>query len=137
MKKIGTVYKESVFIRVSSTAGSSAILLYIINRLYLKNLFEWTFIQHYFNDVLAGVLIVAMANVFAVIGGQRRLLLISFVRILVFTFVCGVFWEYVTPLYLAYSVSDPLDVFAYMVGGTLYWGIIRLMQHKVSANRKG
>lgn len=137
MKKIERMYKESMLVQVSLLTGSSVLLLYIINRLFLKNMLEWTFIQHYFNDVLAGMLIVAIVNVLAVIGNQHRLLLISFLRLLIFTCICGLFWEYVTPLYLPYSVSDPFDVLAYMSGGALYGCILRIMQHQIRANKKG
>lgn len=30
---------------------------------------------------------------------------------------CGLFWEYVTPLYLPRSVSDPWDILAVLLGG--------------------
>lgn len=31
--------------------------------------------------------------------------------------VCGLFWEYITPLYLPRSVSDPWDILAALLGG--------------------
>ena len=31
--------------------------------------------------------------------------------------VCGLFWEYITPLYLPRSVSDPWDILAVLLGG--------------------
>ena len=34
-----------------------------------------------------------------------------------FPLACGLFWEYVTPLYLPCSVSDPWDVLAVWLGG--------------------
>ena len=37
------------------------------------------------------------------------------------------FWEYVTPLYRKKSVSDWLDVFAYVLGGITYWFIVRMI----------
>ena len=112
--------------QISVLTGIATPLLYIVNRFYLKNILDWLFIQHYFNDILAGMLIVAIVNAMAILGNQRRLLLINLVRILLFTFMCGVFWEYVTPLYLTYSVSDPFDIAAYMFGGILYWSIIQV-----------
>ena len=32
---------------------------------------------------------------------------------------CGLFWEYVTPLYPPRSVSDPWDILAVWLGGTV------------------
>ena len=34
---------------------------------------------------------------------------------------CGLFWEYAAPLFVTGSVSDPLDLIAYVVGGLAYW----------------
>ena len=34
-----------------------------------------------------------------------------------FPLACGLFWEYVSPLYLPCSVSDPWDVLAVWLGG--------------------
>ena len=130
IKKAFSSYKKSKLIQVSLLIGTTALLLYIVNRIYLKGVLNWVFVQHYFNDVLAGMVIVAFVNILAVLGNQRRLLLIRFFRILLFTSVCGLFWEYITPLYLSYSVADPLDVLAYMSGGVLYWGIIRITTKK-------
>ena len=130
IKKVFTSFKKSKLIQWSLLVGTAALLLYIVNRLYLKGVMDWLFIQHYFNDVLAGMVIVAFVNILAVLGNQRRLLLIHIFRILLFTFFCGVFWEYVTPLYLSYSVADPFDVLAYMTGGMLYWAVIRIAIRK-------
>ena len=34
-----------------------------------------------------------------------------------FLLLCGLFWEYVTPLYRPGAVSDPWDLAAYVLGG--------------------
>ena len=111
---------------MSFSAGFGALLLYILNKFYLRDLLNWSFGKYYLNDVLAGLLIVGIVNILSIYGNQRRLLLIRLPRILVFTFLCGVFWEYITPLYLHYSISDPFDVVAYMFGGFCYWIVIRM-----------
>lgn len=38
--------------------------------------------------------------------------------------LCGLFWEIVTPIYVNYSVGDPIDIIAYMFGGFVYWAIM-------------
>lgn len=38
---------------------------------------------------------------------------------------CGLFWEYLTPLFRKNTVSDIFDVLAYMVGGLIYWMFAR------------
>jgi hypothetical protein len=126
MNKIYHLFKTSKLMRISFFAGCGTFLVYILNKFYLRDLLNWSFSKNYLNDVLAGILIVGIVNVLSIIGNQRRLLLISLPRILIFTFLCGVFWEYVTPLYLHYSISDPHDVAAYMFGGFCYWILVCL-----------
>ena len=45
-------------------------------------------------------------------------------------FCCGVFWEYVTPLFRVETVSDPFDILTYIVGGILYWLLSMCIIHK-------
>ncbi|MBU9720884.1 MULTISPECIES: hypothetical protein [Bacillaceae] len=66
-------------------------------------------------------MIVAITNICILMGKQYKLYLYNLKRILLFTLIVGVFWEYITPLYYSSSVSDPWDVVAYMFGGVLYW----------------
>ncbi|WP_210469302.1 hypothetical protein [Sporosarcina sp. 6E9] len=126
LNKIYHLFKTSKLLRLSFSAGFGAFSLYTLNKFYLRDLLNWSFGKYYLNDVLAGLLIVGIVNILSIYGNQRRLLLIKLPRILVFTLLCGMFWEYVTPVYLHYSVSDPFDVAAYMFGGLCYWIIIRM-----------
>lgn len=122
--------------RLSVLLGVGAFLLYIMNKFYIAVQFNWPFAQHYLNDVLAGILVVAIVNILAVLSNEGRLLLTNLGRVLVFTFLCGMFWEYVTPIYLQYSVSDPFDVMAYMVGGFLNWSILSISMYKVKSKKR-
>lgn len=119
--------------RISIFLGFAAFLVYLLNKIFLRDFLNWSFGNNYLNDVLAGILIVGVVNVLSIIGNQKRLLLINLPRILIFTFLCGVFWEYVTPLYLRYSISDPYDIVAYMFGGVSYWIVIRLRLRRLKA----
>ncbi len=130
LRKVLLLFKNNKLIQLNVLVGSYTFLLYILNRFFFKRLYEWGFLHNYLNDVLAGILILSIANVIAVIGKQGRLMITSFVEILFFTFLCGLFWEYVTPLYLSYSVSDYLDVVSYMFGGLLYWIIFKLIKSR-------
>lgn len=44
-------------------------------------------------------------------------------HILVFTFFCGIFWEYIVPLYREDTVSDLFDIMAYLLGTLIFWYI--------------
>ena len=43
-----------------------------------------------------------------------------------FLLLCGLFWEYVSPLLISGSVSDPLDLPAYLAGGLVVLPLLRL-----------
>ena len=100
-------------------------MLYLINRFIPPGNI---FLDSYFNDILAGCVIVAIVN-----------LLLSFGRInpltkplscLVLCLVCGLIWEYVTPLYKPGAVSDIWDIAAYMLGGLIWCIIIKIAKRK-------
>ena len=61
-------------------------------------------------------------------GGMMVILLFAALRLahrkpprpwhcLALALVCGLFWEYITPLYLPRSVSDPWDILVVLLGG--------------------
>ena len=78
----------------------------------------YRFLSSYGADVLAGAWILCFLNLVMVWSGRKPVRRISLA--LLFVLGCGVFWEYVTPLYLSRAVSDPLDVAAYLAGGLIY-----------------
>ena len=45
----------------------------------------------------------------------------------IFMLICGIFWEYVAPLFVENSVSDPLDIVAYVSGAVVYWVFLLLI----------
>ena len=69
-------------------------------------------------DVLAGAWILCFFNLILVWSGRRPIRRMGWA--VLFVLGCGIFWEYITPLYLSRTVSDPLDVAAYLVGGCVY-----------------
>lgn len=95
--------------------------LYAVDRIWLSALsplLDW-----YFADFLAGGLMLCILNLALMAAKRppvRRLWTAAG-----FALVCGLFWEYMTPLYLARSVSDPWDVAAATLGGIVMWLILR------------
>ena len=91
---------------------------YLINRFFLipvshgalHQLLTW-----HGADALAGGLMLCILNFLLIYSGRvplRRALPAT-----AFLLGCGLFWEWITPLYLARSVSDPRDILAVWLGG--------------------
>lgn len=47
-----------------------------------------------------------------------------------FLLLCGLFWEYVSPLLVSGAVSDPLDLLAYLAGGLAVLPLLRLARQQ-------
>ncbi len=98
--------------------AAAAAALYLLNRLVLipctagalHRLLAW-----HFADFLAGGLMLCVLG--ALLAAAGRPLRLRFLPVSAFLLGCGLFWEYVTPLYLPRSVSDPRDVLAVWLGG--------------------
>ena len=75
-------------------------------------------ISSYGADVLAGAWILCFLNLILVWSGRKPVHRIA--PAMLFVLGCGIFWEYVTPLYLSRSVGDPLDIAAYLAGCCVY-----------------
>ena len=106
---------------MSTRLGIAVLLIYTFNKLYLKTHTDNILIQNHLNDVLAGVLLLCYINALSIVSNQPKLIVTRLSTVALITLSSGLFWEYITPLYLSKSVSDPLDVIAYIVGGVLYW----------------
>lgn len=98
-----------------------SVLLYILNQcfktLYSIEIVKW-FMSCYFNDIIGSIAFIAYCNIFIEMHGSYLNNLFYIVSLL---FVCGLFWEYVTPLFRSDTVADLFDLIAYMCGGFIYW----------------
>jgi hypothetical protein len=104
-------------------ALSAAVIaaLYALNRFLLIPLTGSRLLSWYGADFLAGGLMLCVLNALLTAVGRppvRR----AFPATL-FLLGCGAFWEYVTPLYLPRSVSDPRDILAVWLGGMVWLAI--------------
>ena len=82
------------------------------------------FFSWYFHDILAGAMILALANL--LLSAGRLPPLTKALPAAAFLLLCGLFWEYVSPLLISGSVSDPLDLLAYLAGGLAALPLLRL-----------
>ncbi|MCH4181160.1 MAG: hypothetical protein PHR15_01360 [Atopobiaceae bacterium] len=104
---------------------------YLANNVVLKAALAGTaagwLMSGHANDYLAGVAFLAYTNLlFDAVRPSHRI-----VRPLTcgaYILGCGLVWEYVVPLLIAHSISDPWDLLAYLLGGMTYWLIERKAQ---------
>lgn len=72
------------------------------------------------NDYLAGMAFMAYTNLlFDVVRPSCRIA--RPLTCAVYILGCGLVWEYVIPIFIAHSVSDPWDLLAYLLGSMTYW----------------
>lgn len=99
---------------------------YVLNRFLLIPLTGSRLLAWYGADFLAGALMLCLLNALLAAAGRppvRRVL-----PACAFLLACGLFWEFVTPLYLPRSVSDPWDVAACCLGGL---GMLALLRGRI------
>lgn len=88
---------------------------YALNRFLLVPLTGSRLLAWYGADFLAGGLMLCILN--ALLAAARRPPVRRVLPASLFLLGCGAFWEVVTPLYLARSVSDPWDILSVWLGG--------------------
>ncbi len=88
--------------------------------------FDFWFLLCYFNDTIGGITFTAYCNIVFSIYNRK---MVRLWQIELLLFIAGLFWEYVTPVFRTYTVSDAWDIVAYMMGGLIYWLITRKEQY--------
>lgn len=102
---------------ISIIFGSLGV--YALNQLYIKKVVSISFFHYYFNDVIAGLLLISVANLLIEISPHRQNTFKTAISIYTLTLFAGIFWEYVAPFYRG-GTSDPFDLVAYIAGATIY-----------------
>lgn len=107
---------------------SISLFLYLLNRLYLKNITEgpihW-FLVCYWNDITGAIAFSAFVHSVIFHYAKKEIHLWGIIVILL---ICGLFWEIITPLFRKNSVCDFWDIVAYESGGTIYYLSIKLCE---------
>jgi hypothetical protein len=104
----------------------ASLSLYALNNYLLKGLDIPgldVFLVSYFNDVLAGVLILSYTNLLLHLVKRVMSKLLT---IFAFILCCSFVWEFVAPYFKAGAVFDWFDFVAYQLGGLLYWTLFRV-----------
>jgi hypothetical protein len=117
MAAIAALYALNRFLLVPLTAGP------------LHRLLAW-----YGADFLSGGLMLCLLN--SLLAALRRPPLRQPLPVTLFLLGCGLFWEYLTPLYLPRSVSDPRDILAVWLGGVLFCSVDSTIRKILSKNHR-
>lgn len=102
-----------------------SIALYVLNNLYLKKItlgFLQMFFISYFNDVLAGIFFISVSNIILSFLKKR---ICELKRIVIILLCAGIIWEFFPILIHQNATCDMFDIIAYMLGGLIYWIIIK------------
>ena len=117
---------KMMWVRRLLIAVSIAMLLYIVNRFWLKHLkvpYIDYLLKNHFNDFIGGFVFPAYVNLVLVLSGRNPIN--NFGVLVLFMLGVSVIWEFVFPQFLSYSTSDILDVVAYMLGTLLYYFVMK------------
>ena len=103
--------------------------LYWLNRLWLRRvttgLLQW-FLCCYFNDVLAGIALLAVTSLLLIAVKRKPLQKLWSMALILLG--AGLIWECFAPFWKSGAVFDWWDFAAYLVGGFLYWGLTKTRQ---------
>ena len=103
-------------------------MLYSVNNYWFKkstvDVVQYFFVC-YFNDLLCPLFFMAYSNFLLLMEGKELKTLWETGRL---CFAAGIVWEYFAPVLKPEAVSDPIDLGCYLVGGCLYWGILRMVR---------
>lgn len=93
------------------------LITYCANRFYgaWDGVLPEQFCRNHFGDLCGGMLFPAYVNLLCLAVG-RRALICGMPTSLVTGVVCSIAWEIAAPMVLSYSVGDPLDAIAYVIG---------------------
>lgn len=124
-------YRLAPKIKVDIFIISVSVILYLLNRLLLKDITEglihW-FLVCYWNDITGAIAVSAYVDSIIFHYSKKEIHIWGLIGILL---ACGIFWEFITPLFRQTSVCDFWDIVAYMTGGVIYYLSIKLWERHV------
>lgn len=113
--------------------------LYFANNIYIKKIeieFLYEFSNYYFNDMICPMALMSLTNLFLMFYiplctklfknyptflNRLKHGFYDLHRILVYCFLCGIYWEFIYPKNHSDSTSDIMDIACYLIGGLMYY----------------
>ncbi len=128
-------YIEIFFIKCNFIIIVIGTILYFVNNIFIKKISAGVaylnyFINCYFNDILAGTIIIALINIILILFINKKINKLIYIFLLLL--VIGYFWEYVPNLIKENAITDICDIVAYEIGGFIYWICIQYINKKRS-----
>ena len=114
--------------RTDITLLGISLLIYTVNKLWLKRMVSHWFIQCYLNDVMAGICFSAICQLLMCFWFKRQ---IRDEENILLLYLAGIYWELIAPRYLAGATADLFDLPAYLLGG-----IIMIVSRKLLGKRE-
>ena len=84
----------------------------------------------YFNDFIGSITFLAYCSI--ILNFYNDNIKMNIWQAELLTMLCGIFWEYITPMFRKNTVSDVYDIFAYMFGGIVYCILRKVIMSKIS-----
>ena len=107
-----------------------SVVLHVLNVFIFSNINNSTlnyFFSCYFDDLLAPLLLFSYINILLSFYNKK---IYSLKYLIIFILLVSIVWEYLIGFIKPSSVSDPIDILAYVLGTLIYWII-----HKKLMNR--
>ena len=101
--------------------------IYAANQLWLKSVVEQGWVHSHLNDLLVMGVMLPYSNALIRYCRAPEWQLLGWRRVLPFTLVGGLFWEYIAPLYVPWSITDPWDIAAFLTGAAAYCALHALL----------
>ena len=106
------------------------LALYILNNTYLKHatsgIVQYMLICH-FNDLMCPLFLMSYANLLLLTVGRK---VVSLKGILFIVIPAGLIWEFFAPFIKPSTTTDLYDLLCYVVGGVLYYFIVKYVRCK-------
>lgn len=99
------------------------VLSCIINKRCLgftEGIVNW-FLSCYYNDIVGAIAFSAYCDIISSNSMVQKYKINKLWKLEIILLICGLFWEYITPIIRTDTVSDIFDILAYLSGGIVFW----------------
>lgn len=117
------MYMKKICFSQEAKIAIVSLLLYALNKFFLYRIIENAWFKNYFNDIMGGIVFGSALCIAFRYWFKREITLLPYIIIILFA---GIYWEYIAPLYLKYSVSDVVDMVAYLGGGFILQIVLKV-----------